>query len=220
MNSVDGCSRQRKLGKWQMGMLASSVWESDRFCYLSLQGWDYKLSSWWLWILFSWGGLTVLSAVWWVSGRGSSFPLIPLAFWPFPSKSSVDFASDLPSLRVLNVLCLSSQTPYSVLLLNQCSFALDPVAPLCPAIVSTIPCGIRPCNWPFAVSQVLALQLWCSQPGSSPMSDLNHLESPPPRSEPCSYHVLGRDGLTSPTICLSPYHNHRISDSDILFFPF
>lgn len=145
MNSVDGCSRQRKLGKWQMGMLASSVREGDRFLYLSLQGRNYKLSSWWSWFLFNQGGLTVYQQSDEVSGRGSSFPLIPLAFWPPPSKSWVAFASDIQSLMFLNVLWLSSQTPYSVLLPNWSSFAVDLVAPLCPAplglpIVLTIPC--------------------------------------------------------------------------------
>lgn len=143
MNSVDGCSRQRKLGKWQMGMLASSVREDDRFLYLSLQGRDYKLSSWRLWFLFSRGGLTVYQQSDEDSGRGSSFLLIPLAFWPPLSKSWMDFASDLPSLRVLNVLWLSSQTPYSVLLPNWCSFALDPVAPLCPAPLGLFPLSPR-----------------------------------------------------------------------------
>lgn len=33
MNSVGGCSRQSKLGKWQMGVLASSVRENDRLFF-------------------------------------------------------------------------------------------------------------------------------------------------------------------------------------------
>lgn len=42
MNSADGCSSQSKLGKWQMGMFASSAREDDRLLYLFLQGRDYK----------------------------------------------------------------------------------------------------------------------------------------------------------------------------------
>lgn len=44
MNSADGCSSQSKLGKWQMGMFASSAREDDRLLYLFLQGRDYKKS--------------------------------------------------------------------------------------------------------------------------------------------------------------------------------
>ena len=42
MNSVDDCSSQSKLGKWEMGTSASSGRENDRVLYLSLQGRDYK----------------------------------------------------------------------------------------------------------------------------------------------------------------------------------
>jgi len=42
MNSVDGCSSQSELGKWETGMSASSGRENDRLLYLSLEGRDYK----------------------------------------------------------------------------------------------------------------------------------------------------------------------------------
>ena len=36
MNSEDGCSSQSKLGKWETGMLASSVREDERLLCFSL----------------------------------------------------------------------------------------------------------------------------------------------------------------------------------------
>lgn len=122
MNSVDGCSSQRKLGKWETGMLASSARVDDRPLYLYREkiarednrllylyreeiinkvhdDHDFYLAG---------DGLTqFIRSLMGLVSQVSPCPLIPLAFWPSSFKSRVDSAlsglrrSVFPNLPIL-----------------------------------------------------------------------------------------------------------------------